>query len=292
MRLVDVNDAQCLNIDDLPEELLTLIFEHVKVADLEIEHPMRSLFSRRLFETEYKVPKDLLSIRLVSRRFRRLATPYIWERRQIFVGPDQDTKGFRHGPTLDESIETINRLCSRPDLMVHIKVLSLHFGPHFYMTASRNLLRLSIERLIEFSPALCAFYLNKPYMLSPSAARTLLSRRSLQVLDIYDWPPEENFSEKHLGQLNVSNVQALGLSRLDSLCDGDFVSKFTSLKSVYLRQFPGYYNMLTQEERPINLHWVHTIRELNVNNSYAPTMHQIGRAYEVSSFSPFLCCGA
>ena len=41
---------------------------------------------------------------------------------------------------------------------------------------------------------------------------------------------------------------------------------------------------LSQEERPISLPWVHTIRELNVNNSYAPTMHQIGRAYEVSPF--------
>lgn len=82
--------------------------------------------------------------------------------------------------------------------MVHIKVVSLRFNPQFYTPTSMNLLRLSIERLIEFSPALCAFNLIKPYMLSSAAARTSLSSRSLEVLDMYDWPPEEDFSEKHL----------------------------------------------------------------------------------------------
>lgn len=54
MHLSNINDLRRSNIDNLPEELLTLILEYVKVADLKNEFPVRSLFSRRLFETVYK----------------------------------------------------------------------------------------------------------------------------------------------------------------------------------------------------------------------------------------------
>lgn len=143
----------------------------------------------------------------------------------------------------------------------------------------------SIERLIELSPALRAFNLDGPFMLSPSAARTLLSRHSLKVLDIYDWPSEEDFSEKLLSQPSVSNVQALGLSQLDILCDSDFVSKFTNLKSVYLRQYmTRIYSHIFSQERPVKFPWAHMIKELNLDILSTHCMRQIGTAYEVYLF--------
>lgn len=58
---------------------------------------------------------------------------------------------------------------------------------------------------------------------------------------------------------------------------------------MYLRQFPSSYNHdRLSQERPVKFPWVHTIEELNISSLYAPIMHQIGRAYEVSPTLTFV----
>lgn len=266
---------------DLPDELIGLICHFSRESFPDPPAPGRNLHARRIFEAKFRPPLALLNLRLVTKRFARLATPYAWEFRAVEVGPHSFGRDVEaNSRRITASIRRLEEIFSRPDLAAHIKTLSIKIYSFVLNTRLEAECKESIEQVLKVTTSLRAFHINMASLVTARAARFVLTRPTLRALDIHDWAGLGGFDKRYTHDIDLSRLEMLGVSRVDVDRISGFLDCPSKIKHVLLDCFSAWSGDENRLES-LKLPWVSSLEELNVSNSYGPIFSHIGREFRV-----------
>lgn len=273
------------NLDDLPEEILDLICGHARQASiLPSKSDIRTLYSRRMFFTSAPAPTSLAALRLVSRRFFRLATPYLWQSLDLEI-IDSDVSAAKRSRN---SVLALDFIATNKHVAQLVKYVNLDLRSFIFNFGAEALPMIQLENsLRKFIPALSAvisFHCTNFECLPSSAARSFLASPSLRML-VLNPPSSSEARDKYMKafrDVDLSHLEAFGwndhsCADVRSFFDFPLQFKRVMLFSQWLPTDTG------EVKETFDNAWVSTVEELVVSEWTGSLAPIVSNHYEVRS---------
>ena len=308
------------SLDNLPDEILDLICQESRQRPLarnpetgKIYVPLTGLqpdksVQRNLFyytsTTRLPVPTTAITLCLVSRRFRRIATPYVWETLDLVITHSRGTtlpsfngSDWSTAPRSRRCFEIVGFIADNPHIgalvrvlrfdmtpLVEARISSRVFGSHSvgrpgpHMTSSMAL----IEKFFSSMSALHAVHVADFVIISAAAIRSVLLQPTVRLF---------SYSDSFIGTDNAQDRRrtsfcGFDLSHLDAVFSYGHVGEYSLLQYApclkYVVVEPSFF---VDSAEMKSLPWIRTVIELNIRDTHHLISRKISEEYKASKYT-------
>ena len=243
---------------------------------------------RRLFSahTRFPVASSLLSLRLVSKRLSKVATPYAWERVDLKI--TKAASKSKAKPSRN-SFSVLDFISSRSDIASYIKVLSLDLEGYIANEEEYSPeVGIPIEKLVRSLSSLEAFNLCCAPHLSPEGVKVLLNKPTLRLLQISGgYGDEDQELQFKADEVDLTHLRAYCTNRFHGM--DNIMDVAPDLKHVVLHHHQDLYSSGMDDmygSVHVTYPWLKTVEQLEIADSSGDATIGISESFAVSDRKP------